>query len=127
MSEDLQTRLYLALATEGSEGLDSPLAPEQVALTYWYVNDPGSSVTLEYSRVQHDAVWGYLSRLADELDQQVAGGGVWPLTDDLGHCAHCAYQLLCDRQVDRLDLSEWEPDDEALSLVEAASLEPNRR
>jgi hypothetical protein len=127
LREDLQTRLYLALATEGSAGLKHPLSPEQAALTYWYVNDPESSATFEYSRAQHDANWGYLQRLADELDRQAQAGGIWPLTDDLDQCAQCAYQLFCDRQVDRLDLAEWEPDDEALSMADAPSLEPQPR
>lgn len=127
LREDLQTLLYLALATEGSPGLNHPLAPEQVALTFWYVNDPESSATFEYGRAQHDANWSYIRGLASELDRQAAAGGVWALTNDLDHCAQCAYQLFCDRQLDRLDLSEWEPDDEALSLAEAPSLEPQPR
>lgn len=126
LREDLQTRLYLALATEGTAGLNRRLAPEQVALTYWYVNDQESSVTFEYSQAQHDANWSYLQRLTRELEQQAAGA-IWPLTDDLGHCSRCAYQIYCDRQTERLDLSDWEPKDEALPLGNALSLEPHPR
>jgi hypothetical protein len=124
LQEDLQTRLYLALAAEGSAALERPFAAEQIGLTYWYVNDPASSVTLQYSRAQHDGNWTYLQGLAGELDRQMTAGGEWPLTGDLGHCARCAYQLYCDRQTDVLDLSEWEPNEEPLSLEEALSLEP---
>jgi hypothetical protein len=125
LREDLQTRLYLALAAEGLAGLNRTVAPEQIELTYWYVNDPAASVTIQYSRAQHDGNWSHLQRLAAELDRQITDVGVWPLTDDLGHCAHCAYQVYCDRQTYSLDLSEWEPNDEALSPGEASSLEPH--
>ena len=56
LRDDLQTLLYLAMVTEGATalGADGPINPDHVRITYWYATDPAASVTLGYSRRQHD-------------------------------------------------------------------------
>ncbi len=95
-----QTRLYLALLAEGGHAFwpqNVPLAPEQISLTYWYVQDAETPVTLSYSTAAHQANWAELQQIATELDNAFAAGS-WPLTDDWQTCRECAYQVYCGRQ-----------------------------
>lgn len=111
-----QTRLYLALLAEGGSAFwpqVGPLAPEQISLTYWYVQEPEAPVTLGYSAAEHQANWAELQQIAAQLDEAIAAD-VWPLTDDWSECRECAYQIYCGRQgagtaVPELDEAE-EPD-----------------
>jgi hypothetical protein len=107
LSQDLQSRLYLALAVEGSGALGEPISADQVRLTYWFVNDPAATVTIPYSQAQHERNWADLVDLVTEIESQLATQGAWPLTDDLARCEGCAYQAYCGRQVTVQDSSSW--------------------
>lgn len=113
---DLQTRLYLALAVEGSAALGQPVDPDQLSLTYWYVNDPAAAVTISYSQAAHRDNWAALLAIVQEIDEQLSTQAVLPLTDDLGECARCAYQIYCGRQTATLSLDEWEIEDLVVDL-----------
>lgn len=111
-----QTRLYLALLAEGGSAFwpqnVSP-APEQIHLTYWFVQEAEAPVTISYSAAEHQANWAELQQIAAQLDDALAQDE-WPLTDDWNHCRECAYQIYCGRQaagsaVPELDEAE-EPD-----------------
>jgi hypothetical protein len=108
LQNDLQTRLYLALAVEGSKALEQPVDPARLSLTYWYVNDPAAAVTIPYSAGAHQDNWSRLSATVEEIEAQLTTERTLPLTDDLGTCVHCAYQIYCGRQSDRMSLDEWE-------------------
>ena len=114
---DLQTRLYLALAVEGSPALEQPVDPDQLSLTYWYVNDPAAAVTISYSKEAHHDNWATLAAVVQEIDTQLSTQTVLPLTDDLGECARCAYQIYCGRQMATMSLDEWELEDVAVELA----------
>ncbi|MCA9916682.1 MAG: PD-(D/E)XK nuclease family protein [Anaerolineales bacterium] len=111
-----QTRLYLALLVEGGSAFwpqDVSLAPEQIRLTYWFVQEPDAPVTIGYSAAEHAANWAELQQVAAQLDEAFAAD-IWPLTEDWSQCRECAYQLYCGRQgvgtaVPELDEAE-EPD-----------------
>jgi len=111
-----QTRLYLALLAEGGSAFwpqNGPLAPEQISLTYWYVQEAEAPVTIGYSAAEHQASWTELQQIAARLDEASAAN-IWPLTDDWRECRECAYQIYCGRQgagtaVPELDEAE-EPD-----------------
>ena len=105
---DLQTRLYLALAVEGSTALGQPVDPDHLSLTYWYVNDPAAAVTISYSEEGHRDNWAALNTIVQEIDEQLSSQTILPLTDDLGECARCAYQIYCGRQMATMSLDEWE-------------------
>lgn len=117
---DLQTRLYLALLTEGSQALmasGSPLAPDAIAITYWYANDPAKSVTIPYSSAEHQQNWAELQSAVAAIEHRMAHPTVWPLTDNLNECARCAYQVFCDRQV-AVSVAAVEPaDDDELDEI----------
>lgn len=95
-----QTRLYLALLAEGGSAFwpqEVPPAPEQISLTYWFVQEPDTSVTIGYSAEEHAANWAELQQIAVRLDEAFAAG-TWPLTEDWSQCRECAYQVYCGRQ-----------------------------
>ena len=120
MRQDLQSRLYLALAAEGGAALYQDVDPDRTTLRYWYVNDPGATVTIQYSRAQHAENWAHLQALVGDIEQQLASQETLPLTGDLSQCERCAYQIYCGRQMAQFDLQEWEPDENQ------AYLEPER-
>ena len=111
-----QTRLYLALLAEGGGAFwpqAVPLAPEQIRLTYWFVQEPEAPITIGYSTAEHATNWNELQQIATQLDEAFAAD-IWPLTEDWNHCRECAYQIYCGRQgvgtaVPELDEAE-EPD-----------------
>jgi hypothetical protein len=111
LQEDLQTRLYLWLAVEGAGALDGDIAPQNIALTYWYVNDPGTILTFNYDQRQHEANWSRFNQVVKELDTLLPLQDEWPLTEDLSQCNRCAYQVYCGRQTGQLDLAEWGQED----------------
>ena len=95
-----QTRLYLALLAEGGSAFwpqNIQLAPEQISLTYWYVQAADIPMTIRYSAADHQANWAELQQIAAHIDDAVNAGD-WPLTDDWQSCRSCAYQAFCGRQ-----------------------------
>jgi hypothetical protein len=107
LSQDLQSRLYLALAVEGSGALGEVISADQVRLIYWFVNDPTATVTIPYSQAQHMQNWATLLDLVADIEVQLTTQETWPLTDDLAQCERCAYQAYCGRQVTTQDSSSW--------------------
>jgi hypothetical protein len=116
LSQDLQSRLYLALAVEGSGALGEPISADQVRLTYWFVNDPTATVTIPYSQTQHKRNWADLLDLVAEIEVQLTTQETWPLTGDLAQCERCAYQVYCGRQVTVLDSSAWQEENMPVQL-----------
>jgi hypothetical protein len=110
-----QTRLYLALLAEGGSAFwpqAVPLAPEQISLTYWYVQAADEPVTLSYSTAAHQANWAELQQIAAQLDEAFSLDA-WPLTDDWSQCRECAYQVYCGRQGAGTAVPELDEHDEA--------------
>ncbi len=110
-----QTRLYLALLAEGGSAFwpqKMPLAPEQISLTYWFVQEPDQSLKIGYSADSHTANWTELQHIATELDKAFARGE-WPLTDDWNECRECAYQVYCGRQAAGTAVPEMDEHDAA--------------
>ncbi len=94
-----QSKLYLAMVAESKHALiagHSPLAPEQIKLTYWYVTDPLAPRTISYDQVQHEKNWVEIQRLVAEIDS-CQEKDEWPLTDNWSHCRSCAYWAYCGR------------------------------
>lgn len=102
LRRDWQTRLYLALLAEGGAALwaggrPTRLAPEDVSLTYWFVQQPHAPLTIGYSAAAHENNWEEITAVVAEIEAALARGE-WPLTDDTAHCRVCAYQAFCGRQ-----------------------------
>jgi len=116
LSQDLQSRLYMALAVEGSGALGEPISADQVRLTYWFVNDPAATVTIPYSQAQHERNWAEFQDIVAEIESQLATQEAWPLTDDLARCERCAYQAYCGRQATVQESSSWLEEDNPVQL-----------
>ncbi len=111
LRDEWQTKLYLALATEGSSALGFDYHPEQVAITYWFTQAPEKSVTLRYDGQQHARNWATIRATAERIDRRlVAPTAIWPLTDNWAHCKTCAYRNFCGRNVgpEELDIDMFE-------------------
>lgn len=97
LRQDWQTRLYLALVTEGGAALGLPhLQPEQVQLTYWYVQEPDQPRTITYDTAVHEANWREIKQVVADIDARLSDPE-WPLTSDLTTCAACVYRAYCGR------------------------------
>ena len=97
LRQDWQTRLYLAMLAESGQALGQQLDPDQIAITYWYVNDPAAPRTIQYNRAWHAQNWTAIQAVVAQIDTAVAQDA-WPLTEDWIQCRRCAYQTYCDRQ-----------------------------
>jgi CRISPR/Cas system-associated exonuclease Cas4 (RecB family) len=97
LRHDWQTRLYLALLAEGGMALGHNLRPDQMAVTYWYVNDPTAPRTIRYNQTWHAQNWADIQAVVAQIDESLAQDE-WPLTDDWSHCRRCVYQAYCGRQ-----------------------------
>jgi hypothetical protein len=111
LRDDLQTRVYLALAAEGAPALWRDLRPEAIRLTYWYTSDPPETRSLVYDAAWHEENWAGLLAVVEEIQGRLEAGGDLPLTDDLAQCRRCAYQVYCGRQAGGMELAEWYADE----------------
>ncbi|MCP4363383.1 MAG: PD-(D/E)XK nuclease family protein [Chloroflexi bacterium] len=128
LRHDWQTRLYLAMVAEGGQALGdngrhTPIPPENIHLTYWYVHEPDTPRNIAYSQQGHKQNWTELQAIVTQIDDQLAQGENWPLTEDLTLCRTCAYQAFCGRQeagqpVTQID--EDAPDETAAPNIEPA-------
>jgi hypothetical protein len=116
LRDDLQTRVYLALAAEGAQALWNGVSPEAIKLTYWYSSDPPMIRSLVYDAAWHAENWGFLQELARQIEQQLGTGEALPLTDDLTQCQRCAYQAYCGRQSEGVDLAGWSSEESSPHL-----------
>lgn len=102
LRRDWQTRLYLAMLVEGGAALwrdDRPaqLLAEDVAITYWYVQEPDAPRTIDYTAVAHADNWEEITAVVADIEAELERDA-WPLTSDWSHCRVCAYQVYCGRQ-----------------------------
>jgi CRISPR/Cas system-associated exonuclease Cas4 (RecB family) len=116
LRHDLQTRFYLALLVVGSAALGQSLSPGQVGMSYWYVNAPQATVTIQYDEAWHAANWADLQKTIREIAVLENAGTQWPLTDDISHCAQCLYQVCCGRQGTAYANATWEWETEPVPL-----------
>ena len=99
LKEDWQTKLYLLLAVIGSPALGGKsYRPEQVSLTYWFVQAPEQPITFRYSQNEYLDHYKELGQLVGQLEtlhnEQL---DIWPLTENLNYCQQCAYHIYCGR------------------------------
>jgi len=102
---DWQTRLYLAMVVESGKAITpNPITPENVSITYWYVNEPNAPRRIQYDTAWHKRNWAEIEEICQQLtvnNKQLTTNdqpSAWEKTVDLDHCRRCAYQIFCDRQ-----------------------------
>lgn len=121
LRHDWQTRLYLAMVAESGVALGARFAPEQIAITYWYVSEPDAPRTIHYDAAWHEQNWAEIQQLVAQIEVQLAEGE-WPLTEDWGECRLCAFQAYCGRQAAGTAVATTDEDEEVVIRLQ---LEPN--
>ncbi len=106
LGDRLQTRLYpyLLVRAGGSLVGNQPLAPSQVEMIYWYVEEADRSIHFRYDDRQYLADEVYLAGLISRIKRIEAG--TFPLTTDDKHCRYCVYRSLCERGMQAAMLDE---------------------
>jgi hypothetical protein len=89
----LQTRVYRYVLAKS----DASLAPESIAMVYWFAEYPAQPEVLEYDAAQLAADEDFLRGLVAEIERR--DGDIWPLTPDERVCRFCTYRSLCERGV----------------------------
>ena len=127
LQRDWQTRLYLAMLTEGGSALlpktSQPLLPTNIQFTYWYVEAPEQPQTIRYTQSLHAKNWADLQTIVNQIDG-LDDEQIWPLTDARDSCQQCAYQIICQRQTSGTAVSLFDEDE--TNLLEPEQLEPKR-
>ena len=121
-----QTRVYrYVLVRAGAQfNVDgAPWMSNQVELLYWFANHPAQPERFPYDDAQYtEDEWAIKTVIAeiDALAQDTEKSTTnepWPLTDKGARCTYCTYRTLCDREKEKADEPDWEPDDtEAFDL-----------
>jgi CRISPR/Cas system-associated exonuclease Cas4 (RecB family) len=113
--QEMQTRLYLALVSEGGGAIGKAFDPANISLTYWYPLEPPLQVRLEYDQEKHKENWAILNDVAAGIDWLMNQDSSWPKTANLDSCRRCPYQILCGRQVSSIDLTDWEQTEDGVN------------
>ena len=127
LKQDWQTRLYLAMLTEGGAALlpkgSAPLKPSDISFTYWYVDEPDDPRTIQYSEPFHAENWADIQNIVHQIDA-LSTDEIWTLTEDLEQCRTCAFTIICQRQGKATAVSLFDEDEPLPTLPD--QLEPER-
>jgi len=126
LAESMQTRVYLALMTEGGQAIGVSLPAESLSLSFWYTRQPERMPTFTYDSHRHEKSWNELEAIATDIDLLLASSTAWPLADDLALCSRCPYNQLCQRTpAQQLNAYSEQPSrEEDEELREPVFLEP---
>lgn len=108
----LQTRLqtavyrYLLVAAGAHLNNGQSFQPEQVAMVYWFTDDPQNPERFPYDKEAYAQDEQQLTALAEEIKAR----SVFDLTADERRCAFCVYRSLCRRGVSAGSLAAVEDD-----------------
>lgn len=98
LASSWQTIVYPFVLVEGGRSLNggAAIAPEQVALVYWFAEHPDAPVRFDYDAAAHERA---RSRLATALERIRAreGRADFAKTDDHAACRRCVYRAYCQR------------------------------
>lgn len=99
LAKDWQTRLYRFVLAETSD-----YAPEQIAMTYWFVKSQPhpQSLTFPYDRAQHEQTRNDLTKLLNQLTQlyvryQESGIAFPQVPVSADQCNNCNFAIRCQR------------------------------
>lgn len=126
----LQTRLYPYILVVAGDFLNhkQPIEPAQLAMIYWFAENPDDPEIFGYSEIQFSQDREYLAGLIAEIER--LGENEFTLTDQAERCEFCTYRSLCERGVSagRLDqlpdgYSEADEADFSLDFDQIAEVE----
>ncbi len=118
----LQSIVYPYVLVEASRQLAwGPIAPEQVAMTYWFTAAPGQPIVLGYDQAQHDANRVRLQQILDAiLDGRAEADFPKVIDVEINRkrfCNYCVYRSRCNRGSEAGELDEI-ADAEALFVAD---------
>ncbi len=114
LANDWQTRLYLYVLCE-----TTPLSPEQLSMTYWFVRSDASSYRFGYSAQQHEQTRQDLQRLTARLSRMREQNDFPKIAIAAGKCDQCPFNVRCDRHLPLSSVSRSPID--PYHLLQAAS------
>lgn len=96
--ERMQTVVYRYVLAKAGKHLNSGMgiAPDQIEMIYWFVEDSKSPERFPYDEAQYQADGERITALLGEI----AGRTVFDLTTDTKRCRFCPYRSLCERGVE---------------------------
>ncbi len=95
---DWQTRLYLAMIVESGQAITpAPITPENVSMTYWYVNEPNSPHHIRYDAAWHERNWAEIEEIVVDINGRLTTN-IWEKTTDSEECRNCPYQIYCSQR-----------------------------
>ncbi len=103
LEQNWQTLLYLYVLVETSDYL-----PEQISMTYWFVQSPKEPQSLKfaYDAAQHKQTGQKLNLLLSQLSdwrQRYQAGEPFPQVGEGSVCDSCQFAVRCERDADGKD------------------------
>ena len=89
-------------------GGPAPLAPEQIAMVYWFANFPNKPARFLYSTAKFQMDWDSVNNIVEEIN----AAKEFPLSEDEHPCRFCTYRSYCDRGVKAANWDEVEAEEE---------------
>ncbi|MEN9238110.1 MAG: PD-(D/E)XK nuclease family protein [Thermostichus sp. DG_1_6_bins_120] len=123
LRNDWQVRLYPLLLCGVAEllPLESPFHPEQVELTFWYVQHPQHPFCLRYSAAAYEQDLAHLKATLTHLKQLQAQD--FPMTAHTERCGSCLFRSRCygllPEGIPVAELLDWVWPSEALQLADS--------
>lgn len=110
LAEQMQSKVYPLVLAKAGDVLGLELtAPEQVRMTYWYVNRPEEPEVFNYSQEQFEADREQITAIANEI-LALDDPDQFTLTEEVRRCRFCVYRSLCERGETAGDFLEDEDD-----------------
>lgn len=99
LSTRVQTILYPFIFHQAGSELFSRdgIPPSAIKMQYWYPLSSEPEVIFPYSQTKHVEITHNLSDLIHNIQNMIASGVPFPLTEDPGHCEYCIYRSYCER------------------------------
>ncbi|MBX3048619.1 MAG: PD-(D/E)XK nuclease family protein [Anaerolineales bacterium] len=97
--DKLQTKVYpFTLADSGFFDGTIPISPENIKMTYWFVEYPDQPITVTYSKEQKEKDRKYLEEQILEISSlEIERIGDFHKTDNRKLCSYCEFSGLCER------------------------------
>jgi hypothetical protein len=99
LEKNLQTQVYrYVLASTGSSLLPAGnFQPENIRMTYWYVEFPDTPISFNYSSITMRNEQNHLASLIEEITH--LSEDAFERTEKEKYCQVCTYRSLCDRGI----------------------------
>jgi CRISPR/Cas system-associated exonuclease Cas4 (RecB family) len=111
IAANLQTRVYPYLLVKAGAYLNNntPIAPAQIEMVYWFANFPSAPLKFPYSDQQYKEDQVYITSLIEDIKTLDESPAI--MTDNEKRCRYCVYRSLCDRGVTAGPFEALEDDD----------------